>query len=267
MGENSYLYTIPNVLHKKTLQKLKKKIEKEHDSNIQVIFAKEAKVLKEKWKGRIVNIESFKKISLPLVITYLLEKMQADSQSLLLQEIYFCVKKASEENKQILYYFLEKVKTENIVTPDLKSFQRLEEKCKQEKGIWITVSNNRRKSLSRAKWIINLDFTKEEIESFQINRQAIIINCKEEKVIYKKGFEGIIIQSFEIENIKNKKLEENFTSLVIKASEFTFSTNYEENVRNMEKEQVIIRNLIGINGIITQNELLNYKKFLTNTKM
>ncbi len=267
IGENSYLYTIPNIEHKNTFKKLKRKVEKERGSIVRVIFSKETEFLKENWKEKAVNIEAFKKISLPLVLTYLLEKMQEDPKNLQLQEIYFCAEKASEENKQIICYFLEKVKTVNIVTPNLNFFQKLEEKCQKEKGIWLTVSNNKRKSLSRAKWIINLDFSEEKIDSYQINRQAIVINCTEEKIINKKGFEGIIIQSFDVINIKNKQLEKNFTSLAIKASEISFSMNYEGNVRKMEQEKVKIRNLIGINGKIDQNELLNCKKFLTNKRM
>ncbi len=266
IGDNSYLYTVSHLNHKNTLKQLEKKIQKKQGKEVQVIFSKEAEFLKKQWKGKKINIETFKKISLPLLLDYLLEQIQEKPQTLLLQDIYFCAKTLNEENKQIIEYFLEKVKTVNIVTTELKSFQKLEEKCGKEKGIWITVSNNKRKSLNKARWIINLDFSAEQLETYQINRQAMIINCTEEKITKEKGFEGVIVQSFDIELVSpvEKILEEKFTSLAIIASQFSFVLDYEENVRKLKQMGVNIRNLIGINGKINQKELLNHKKFLTN---
>ena len=266
IGDNSYLYTVSHLDHKNTLKQLEKKIQKKQGKEVQVIFSKEAEFLKKQWKGKKINIETFKKISLPLLLDYLLEQIQEKPQTLLLQDIYFCAKTLNEENKQIIEYFLEKVKTVNIVTTELKSFQKLEEKCGKEKGIWITVSNNKRKSLNKARWIINLDFSAEQLETYQINRQAMIINCAEEKITKEKGFEGVIVQSFDIELVSpvEKILEEKFTSLAIIASQFSFVLDYEENVRKLKQMGVNIRNLIGINGKINQKELLNHKKFLTN---
>ncbi len=266
IGDNSYLYTVSHLDHKNTLKQLEKKIQKKQGKEVQVIFSKEAEFLKKQWKGKKINIETFKKISLPLLLDYLLEQIQEKPQTLLLQDIYFCAKTLNEENKQIIEYFLEKVKTVNIVTTELKSFQKLEEKCGKEKGIWITVSNNKRKSLNKARWIINLDFSAEQLETYQINRQAMIINCAEEKITKEKGFEGVIVQSFDIELVSpvEKMLEEKFTSLAIITSQFSFVLDYEENVRKLKQMGVNIRNLIGINGKINQKELLNHKKFLTN---
>ena len=266
IGDNSYLYTVSHLNHKNTLKQLEKKIHKKQGKEVQVIFSKEAEFLKKQWKGKKINIETFKKISLPVLLDYLLEQIQEKPQTLLLQDIYFCAKTLNEENKQIIEYFLEKVKTVNIVTTELKSYQKLEEKCGKEKGIWITVSNNKRKSLNKARWIINLDFSAEQLETYQINRQAMIINCTEEKITKEKGFEGVIVQSFDIELVSpvEKMLEEKFTSLAIIASQFSFVLDYEENVRKLKQMGVNIRNLIGINGKINQKELLNHKKFLTN---
>ena len=266
IGDNSYLYTVSHLDYKNTLKQLEKKIQKKQGKEVQVIFSKEAEFLKKQWKGKKINIETFKKISLPVLLDYLLEQIQEKPQTLLLQDIYFCAKTLNEENKQIIEYFLEKVKTVNIVTTELKSFQKLEEKCGKEKGIWITVSNNKRKSLNKARWIINLDFSAEQLETYQINRQAMIINCTEEKITKEKGFEGVIVQSFDIELVSpvEKMLEEKFTSLAIIASQFSFVLDYEENVRKLKQMGVNIRNLIGINGKINQKELLNHKKFLTN---
>lgn len=266
IGDNSYLYTVSHLDHKNTLKQLEKKIQKKQGKEVQVIFSKEAEFLKKQWKGKKINIETFKKISLPLLLDYLLEQIQEKPQTLLLQDIYFCAKTLNEENKQIIEYFLEKVKTVNIVTTELKSFQKLEEKCGKEKGIWITVSNNKRKSLNKARWIVNLDFSAEQLETYQMNRQAMIINCAEEKITKEKGFEGVIVQSFDIELVSpvEKILEEKFTSLAIIASQFSFVLDYEENVRKLKQMGVNIRNLIGINGKINQKELLNHKKFLTN---
>ena len=269
IAKNNDLYIVPNLQDKNILKKLERKVQKKQEKQVQLIFSKKAENLKEQWRGKKVDIAKFKKVCLPLVLKYILEQMQQDEKALLLQDIYFCAKVFNEENKQVIEYFLEKVKTVNIITKEWNTFYKLEEKYEKEKGIWITVSNNKRKSLSKATWIVNLDFSAQELENYQINRRAIIVNCTEEKIEELTGFEGIVIQSFEI-NCSSpiyKKLEEKFETIILMASQFPFTLNYEENVRKLKEMKVNLRNLIGINGKINQKELLDDKKFLTNKNM
>ncbi len=60
-------------------------------------------------------------------------------------------------------------------------------------GIAITITNNKRKSLLKAKIIINMDFDEELINSFNLNSKALVIQLNKEIYIKSKLFNGINI--------------------------------------------------------------------------
>ena len=135
--------------------------------------------------------------------------------------------------------------------------ERFNEEIMQEKGIAICIANNKRKSLKNAKIIINLDFSKEELNKYTIFRSATIINLTQEKITNLNGFDGIIVQDIELEFeeskwVKKNKLLENFRRLEI----------YETMIN--EKQKMEVSKLYGNNGPISEKELRNWQKILTN---
>lgn len=98
------------------------------------------------------------------------------------------------ENIKIL---AEKYKTINIVTNHIEKFQRIEKQL-QEKGIIITITNNKKKSLMKSNIIINVDFPNELINKYRIYENATIINVKNNVKIKQKRFNGQIIKDYEI---------------------------------------------------------------------
>nr|MCR5146374.1 hypothetical protein [Clostridia bacterium] len=152
-----------------------------------------------------------------------------------------------------------KFKTVNIITKNLRIYKRIEDKM-FEKGYLITVSNNKRKSAKSAKYIINYDFSKENFERYNINREAVIINLTDEKNLYDLSFNGIIINDFNIKISTNDRnyIDEFYGCLDEKI--------YLENLlnQNNEKKEIIdeiyseyeveITDLLGVRGIISKCE-------------
>ena len=86
----------------------------------------------------------------------------------------------------------------NIITNHINKFKNVETKILEQEGIMITVTNNKKKSLSKSKIILNVDFPTELINKYSIYEKAIIINIKGKVEINSKRFNGININDYEI---------------------------------------------------------------------
>ena len=69
------------------------------------------------------------------------------------------------------------------------------------------MTNNKRKALFNTNIILNFDFPEEVVNKFTIYEKAVIINFTNRVKIYKKRFNGININDYEIE-VKESKLKE-----------------------------------------------------------
>lgn len=252
IDENKKIYFISNIekMYKKINTKLEK--EKTQTQKIQITLSKELKKYKEYFKEyKIVDGRQSFINSIEEILKNILKE-----NPIQMQDIYILTNKYSEQSIYIINKLVQKVKTMNIITKEVEKYKTLEE-LMQEKGIAISVTNNKKKSLKKAKIIINLDFTKEEINKFTIFRNAMLINLTQEKITNLKGFEGIIIQDIELKLeqekwIKENKLLESFRQLEIY-----------ESISNISKK-IKISKLCGNNGKIDEKELLNWRKILTN---
>ena len=92
----------------------------------------------------------------------------------------------------------------NIVTNHINKFKKLEKQILDEYGTMITITNNKKKSLSKSKLILNVDFPEELINKYIINENAIIINLKGNVKIHQKRFNGVNINDYDI-IIKNQQ--------------------------------------------------------------
>ena len=155
------------------------------------------------------------------------------------------------ENLKII---MQKYKRVNIVTNHIEKFRKIEEQILEKYGIMITVGNNKRKSLSKAKIILNVDFPTELVNNYNIYEEAIIINLKNKVKINKKRFNGININDYEIkfENIDvldYKKFaffdkKDLYEAMIYKKQPFTNILN------KIEKDKVEIEKLYGSNNIL-----------------
>lgn len=259
--ESRKVYIIPNIEHKNTEKRIKKKLEKEKvkTPKVQIILSKKVKQYQEQLKG--YQILDGRKIFTGALETILEEILQG--HLLAMQDIYILANRYQEKNTKIIRELAQKVKSINIITKEIAKYKVLEE-IMAEEGMVMTVANNKRKSLKKAKIILNLDFAKEELNQYTIFRNAVIINDVKEKMASLRGFEGIVIQNISVvveneekEWTKKHRLVNCFDSLEVHES--LIETGKQE-------ERIQIDKLFGNNGEISKKELRNWEKILTNEK-
>lgn len=180
-------------------------------SNIKVILSTELmyKLGKMKSKYNIDkcvaenenNKEIFKK-SLETIIKDVLKLKKKTIQEI---NIYILIKELKSD--ELIMSLAKQCKTLNIITSNMRNFRRLEDYIYNNYGIAITVSNNKKKGLLRANYIINIDYNEDEINLYNINRNAIIFNISYNKIKNIKCFEGLIINNifpiYKVTDFKN----------------------------------------------------------------
>ena len=159
-------------------------------------------------------------------------------------------------NENICDYVMEnikqiskKYKNVNIVTAHIEKFKKLEKEILEESGIIITISNNKKKSLKRSNIILNVDFTEEELNKYNITDEAIIVNIKENVEINKKRYNGLNINDYEISFEKFDEFDYEKDKLYWKKDLYEASIYrkqpYQYIERKINKDKVKIVELIG----------------------
>lgn len=127
----------------------------------------------------------------------------------------------------------------------------------------MQITNNRRKSLLKSDIIINFDFSEEDLNRCTFKKRVIIINLKYKTKVKTKTFEGININDYEIEVKKEKieKLLKKGLSQIFSIPILYESILYENNIeylliKDILKEDVKIKFLIGMNGKIQEKEFV-----------
>ncbi len=145
-------------------------------------------------------------------------------------------------------------KNVNIVTTHIEKFKKLEEDILEKEGIMITITNNKKKSLMKSNIILNLDFKEEEINKYNIPDEAIIINIKENVKIYKKRFNGLNINDYEIDFEEYEKFDYDKNNYYfqkdIYEAELYKKQPYEYIERKIKKDKVKIIKLVGNKTIL-----------------
>ena len=143
----------------------------------------------------------------------------------------------------------------NIITNHISKFKNIEKQILENEGVMITVADNKKKSMSKSRIILNVDFPSELINKYNINENAIIVNLKGNVKIKSKRFKGININDYEI-TYSNKELyfedysilekyykKDIYEALIYKRQPF------ENVVRKLKKDNVKIDKLVGCNSI------------------
>lgn len=107
--------------------------------------------------------------------------------------------------EKVIKEFAYQSKFLSVVTYNIQKFEALEEKLREE-GVIISISNNRRKSLSNSEIILNLDFPEELLNRYIIFNNAVIVNFEESIKIKRKSFVGKIFNGYELKIKDNSKL-------------------------------------------------------------
>lgn len=265
--DNNYIIAISN---KNKIKILAKYIEKLNIDTL--VFSKE---LDNSFKDEICLLLSKKKINVLNgkklmqymdfeIVKYILNKQNTTMEQ---EDIYIVFKKSQEIDLNFLKRFIQSFKTSNIVTNDIERLKKVQDNLLENDGILIAVSNNKKKALKRAKYIINVNLNKEELEKYVINRNSIIINLQENVKYDNPSFDGININYFNIscpdeyvekfEQIGN--LETDFDLVKLYESIILCSgmqkLKLEEVYERISKDDIKITELIGNNGVISDEEL------------
>ena len=191
--------------------------------------------------------------------------MKIQNKECNLEDIYILINNFNKHDIiENILFFISKFRNVNIITENINEFKKIEEKIYKETGIYVTVSNNKRKSLKRAKYIINIDFG-ENLNRFNLYRKAIVIDSKKYNI---KNFEGIKITNFDIdvcEEIKDYFRKYNLLNITNLAILYETTINKNDKFMDVRKKikdsEIIVTKLYGNNGVIDENE---YKQLNLN---
>lgn len=215
------------------------------------------------------------------IFEYILNLQKAHMEQ---EDIYFLIKKEQNLDLQFLSKFIENCKTVNIVTNDVDRFKKIQDNIYEKESILISVSNNKAKALKRAKYIFNVNMDKQDIEKYRINRDAIIVNFKNNIKYGGNTFSGINVNYFQIdmpdeyierfepingleefdeaklyESILMKKIEiEKKKSIILSKSELAKRKNIVMDI--IKQDEIKITGLIGNNGRIDESEIIQKYK-------
>lgn len=213
---------------------------KKYENYINYLYTYQYEIIDGKWLCEVLTNK---------ILNFIIEKKDIKKQE---TQIDILVNDLTEITFENIKTIMKQYKRVNIITNHIEKFKKIEKKVLEEEGIMITVTNNKKKSLSKSKIILNVDFPTELINKYNINDEAIIINLRGNVKINKKRFNGININDYEIEyedkecfdyDKKNKyKIAEIYEAKIYKKAPI------KNIMENLEKDKVKIIKLRGVNG-------------------
>lgn len=170
--------------------------------------------------------------------------------------------------KQVILDLAPEVRVLNLITQNENKFKKIEKELYSQQGIILNINNNYQKSLSRSDIILNFDFGEDELNQYNINSNACIINFNGEINIKEKKFEGINVNFFDlilpIKYIRNSIYLNDFNNVIFYESLIYKKTSPENIQKEIEKDKININFLNGKNGRIRKNEYLKLSKKIAN---
>lgn len=264
--DNNYVIAVSN--KKKDRKKVKEKLARiiKKLGIDAVVFSKELEGdfkndICEMINIKVVNGKKLMEFMEYDIVKYVLDKQNADTKK---EDIYIVFKRDSNLNLDFLKRFLENFRLVNIVTNDVDKLKNIQDNLLDNEGILISVSNNKRKALKRAKYILNINLTKEELEKYRINREAIIVNIGENVKYDEPCFDGVNINYFKIscpdeylerfEQVGSQfNLAQMYESILLQ--DRVDKTKLEAVYKRIKEDNIKIVELIGNNGPISDQEL------------
>ena len=130
----------------------------------------------------------------------------------------------------------------------------MENQILDEDGIMITITNNKRKSLSKSNIILNIDFPQELLNQYNIYEEAIIVNIQGNIKIKKKRFNGMCVNDYEIQVLNDEEFdydkEIRYNKKDIYEASMYKRQPMENIMRKIKRDKVKIVNLFGENSSI-----------------
>lgn len=209
---------------------------------LNLLRANDIKIFDGKWLERYLILD---------ILEYIVNKKQIIKAE---TEIAITANEITDLLIEIIKNLSKQYKKLTIVTNHIEKLRKIEKEIKEKEGIVIILSNNKNKSLLKSQIILNMDFNQELINQYKIFENAIIINVEESIKIDAIRFNGIIINDYEVEIgrkefIWREGIEKYKQKDLIEADLYVRDT-YKNIKRKIQKNNISIKELYGINGII-----------------
>ena len=105
------------------------------------------------------------------ILEYILHLQKRDIKQ---EDVYFLIKKDSRMDFNFLDRFIENCKTVNIITNDITRFQKIQQDLYEQESIVLGVSNNKSKSLRKAKYVFNVNMNQKDLDKIQMENILIL---------------------------------------------------------------------------------------------
>ena len=206
---------------KKILDKTKSKkivlskILKENEEYKNILYTYGFDIVDGKWLFEVISCE---------VLDYIvnLENIKKEDT-----EISILVNYITQNTLENIKKIARQYKRLNIVTNHIEKLKKIEEELYNKEGIMIIVTNNKKKSLSKSKIILNIDFSEEQL----INLDAKSLDKNGTKFVIAQvntvSIEDVLKRQEKLENAMNKEIEEKGLSLFVLAITDILNSNSE----------------------------------------
>lgn len=260
ISEDKKVYLVIDTNNKKIYENIIKRLRKERTKTqkVQIVLEDDLKEYIDYFSEfKILNGKDFMNNNVKTILEKILENIP-----MALQDVFILTNKYNEQSIRTIKNIGQEFKSVNVISKEIEKYKTLEDILENE-TIVFSIANNKKKSLKKAKIIINMDFSNEQLQEYNICRSAIIVNLSKEKIKNLKSFEGTIVQNVEIELEDSEKeiFKENNIIEEFKKVELyeSISTKKIQDVKRIKK-------IYGNNGEIDKKELINIRKILTNIK-
>lgn len=251
----------------KSRKKMKKNCEKLgkylYDNNIKNVVLENSLMKNEEAKNILysynINILDGRMLSKYLIYNIIQKIYEYKNKKIETGEISVLVNENDEITTQTIKQIAQSTKRLNIITNNIKKFRKLVESLYDELGIIIKLSNNIKTNLKNTDIIVNMDFTEEIINQLDIPNNSTVLNIPNDININSKKFNGINIKNYKIEIPDKYKMDKFNEQIVYEANLYEKSAI--KRLEQIQNDRIIIKYLIGVNGIINQKEFVeNLKK-------
>ncbi len=167
----------------------------------------------------------------------------------------------SIENLDLVKYISKEIREVVVLSENKERFDKMLEKFFNEEGIAIRVLENKHSNISSYPFIINLDYTEEEVNKLIISKNAIVISIKNKICALRKSFNGILLNDVEI--YLEKEVKDFRTLALCEAYLYHYRKKIQENEKEFEKSPYRINTYMGNNGKITEEDFKRVGKLFT----
>lgn len=214
----------------------------ENNNFINALNSNNIKIFNGRWLEKYISFE---------LLDYIIRQKSLKKEEI---EIAITTNEITDISIEIIKELAKQYKRLTVVTNHIEKLRKIEKEIYEKNGILIVVSNNQKKSLARAKIILNIDFNKDVLNKYKLNENAIIINLEGNMKIFSKRFNGINVNDYEIEvgreeTVWRENMQKFKTKDLLEANLYMKDTF--QHIRNkIAKNKISVIAVFGINGKI-----------------